>query len=195
MIRRLRQEYPSRDGTPIISHIDLNIFVKRYFTTCLDCTFCHDACCSYGTDVDTENVQRIKAHAEALEAHTGVPRSEWFSGDFYEDHEFAGASHTRTKQYRGACAFLNRSGRGCLIHSFCIDQHIDYHALKPMVCCLFPITFDGGLLHPSSEIEDGSLICMNDGLTLYEAAHNEILYYFGEGLIAELDALAESKQA
>ena len=192
MIKQLRQAYPSRDGTPIISHVDPNIFVKRYFTYCLDCTFCHDACCFYGADVDLENVQRIEAHAEALEAHTNVPRSEWFSGDVFEDDEFAGGGHTRTKLERGACAFLNRNGRGCLIHSFSIDQQIDYHALKPMVCCLFPITFDDGLLHPSSEIEDGSLICMGDGPTLYEAVRSEILYYFGEAMIAELDALAES---
>ena len=194
MIQRLQQAYPSRDGAPIISEVDLNIFVRRYFTYCLDCTFCHDACCLHGTDVDVENFERINAHAEALEKHTGVPRAEWFSGEFYEDAEFAGGSHTRTRVNRGACAFLNRSGRGCLIHSFSIDQQIDYHVLKPIVCCLFPITFDDGLLHPSSEIEDGSLICMNAGPTLYEGARNEILYYFGDRLIAELDALAASVQ-
>src|SRR5258708_9039891 len=102
MIKQLRQAYPSRDGAPIIAHVDLNIFVKRYFTYCLDCTFCHDACCLNGADIDSENVQRINAHAEALEAHTNVRRSEWFSGEFHEDAEFAGGSHTPPKVNTGA---------------------------------------------------------------------------------------------
>lgn len=191
-IKWLQRPHASQSGTPIISHVDLNIFRKRYFTYCLNCTFCHDACCTHGVDVDVENVERINAYAEALEKHTGVSRSEWFSGDFQEDAEFAGGQHTRTVVIRGGCAFLNGNGRGCLIHNFCVDQHIDYHALKPMVCCLFPVTFDGGLLHPASEIDDGSLICINAGPTLYEGARSEILYYFGSSLIAELDTMAES---
>ena len=58
-----------------------------------------------------------------------------------------------------------------------------------MVCSLFPVTFDGGLLHPSNEIEDRSLQCIDDGPTLYKGVRSEIECYFGADLVAELDGL------
>ena len=58
-----------------------------------------------------------------------------------------------------------------------------------MVCSLFPVTFDGGLLHPSNEIADRSLQCIDDGPTLYEGVRSEIEFYFGTALVAELDAM------
>jgi hypothetical protein len=64
-----------------------------------------------------------------------------------------------------------------------------------MVCSLFPVTFDGGLLHPSNEIADRSLQCIDDGPTLYEGVRSEIQYYFGAGLVAELDGLERGDDA
>ena len=58
-----------------------------------------------------------------------------------------------------------------------------------MVCSLFPVTFDCGLLHPSNEIVDRSLQCIDDGPTLYRGVRDEIAWYFGAELVAELDAL------
>jgi hypothetical protein len=87
-----------------------------------------------------------------------------------------------------------------MIHSFALDNGLDYHDLKPMVSVLFPVTFDEGLLHPAAEIDDGSLQCAGDGPTLYRGVRSEIPWYFGHDLVAELDAieaavLAESAQA
>src|SRR5262249_58348066 len=62
---RLEQDYVSRDGTPIVSQVDPAIFSLRYFAYCLDCTFCHDVCCSYGAEIDVENVKRLEVHADA----------------------------------------------------------------------------------------------------------------------------------
>jgi hypothetical protein len=76
-----------------------------------------------------------------------------------------------------------------MLHTFALGRGVDYHEIKPMVCSLFPVTFDGGLLHPSNEIADRSLQCIDDGPTLYEGVRSEIEYYFGAGLVAELDGL------
>ncbi len=191
MIRPLAQTYIGRDHTPTVSSVDEDIFLKCYFTRCMECTFCHDMCCTYGADIDMENVARLEATADALEAYSQVPRGEWFTGILGSDADYPGKHFTRTKAREGICVFLNRQGRGCMIHSFCLKNDIDYHHLKPRVCWLFPITFDAGLLRPSTEIQDGSLICMNQGTTLYQAARDEIRYVFGESLIEELDQLEQ----
>jgi hypothetical protein len=66
----------------------------------------------------------------------------------------------------------------------------DYHALKPMVSTLFPVTFGYGALLVSDELEDGTLVCSGVGPTAYEAARPEIEFYFGRALVGELDRLA-----
>ena len=82
-----------------------------------------------------------------------------------------------------------------MLHAYALDEGIDYHELKPMVSVLFPVTFDGGLLHPSNEIADRSLQCIDDGPTLYQGVRGEIDWYFGSALVAELDAFARGALA
>jgi hypothetical protein len=60
-----------------------------------------------------------------------------------------------------------------------------------MVSCLFPVTFDNGLLLPSDDVEDDSLICLNSGPGLYQGVRSDLSYYFGEGFVSALDELEE----
>ena len=189
MIHPLKHPYASCQGVPVIDRVDTAIFQWTFFADCLRCSFCHDACCSYGTDVDATNVARILAHAQALEALVGTPGDDWFTGPERDDAEFPGGRFTRTRVAGGACVFLNRKGRGCLLHLYCQQQGIEVHELKPLVCSLFPITFDHGLLHPSTEITDGSLICGRQGLSLYRVIRKDLGFYFGPELLSELDEL------
>jgi Fe-S-cluster containining protein len=189
MIKALQRSYPSRYGAPVLGSVDTEIFVHGYFAQCMDCTFCHDSCCSYGVDVDTPTVKRLLAHADELEAVVGVGRERWFTGEYATDPELPGGSSTRTSVIDGACVFLNRKGRGCLIHKFCLDKGIDVHDLKPMIAALFPVTFDYGMLHANLEVRDRSLICLNTGPTLYRSARGDLEYYFGSELVVELDAI------
>ena len=159
---------------------------------CMQCSYCFDSCCQYGVDVDAANAERLAAHAPALESYTGVPRERWFTGDWTADQEFPGGRHTRTRVEDGACVFRSRRGRGCMIHSYALEQGLDYHDLKPMVSVLFPVTFDEGLLHPSNEIVDRSLQCIDDGPTVYRGIRDEIGWYFGAELVRELDELEEA---
>jgi len=191
VIRPLTQQYPSRWGAPLVDRVDTAIFVRTYFVHCMQCGYCGDSCCQYGADIDADNVARVEAHAEKLERLTGVPRQAWWTGQWNEDLEFPGGRQTRTAVKDGACVFRNRRGRGCLLHSFALEEGIDYHELKPMVASLFPVTFDRGLLHPSNEIHDRSLQCIDDGPTLYQGVRGEIGWYFGNRLLAELDELED----
>jgi hypothetical protein len=173
---------------PVVDSVDTAIFVRTYFVNCMKCEYCHDSCCQFGTDVDAENVARVEAHAEGLERYTGVPRDRWWTGEWTQDAEFPGGRQTRTRVEQRACVFRSRTARGCMLHAYALDKGIDYHELKPMVSTLFPVTFDGGLLHPSNEIADRSLQCIDDGPPLYQGVRGEIDWYFGSALVAELDA-------
>jgi Fe-S-cluster containining protein len=174
---------------PAVSRVDTRIFVGRYFMACMQCQFCGDSCCSYGADIDATNVARLLSRAGEVEAFTGTSREDWFSPEWYEDAEFPGGKSARTRVAGDRCVFLNRKGRGCQIHSFCLEKGVDYHDLKPMVCSLFPVTFGEGLLQVSTEIEDRSLACIDQGPTVYRGVRDELLYYFGEELVEELDAM------
>jgi Fe-S-cluster containining protein len=201
VIRALSRPYPSRWGAPVLDRVDPAIFHRTYFMRCMECSYCFDSCCAYGADVDGPNVERLNAVAAELEDFVDVPRERWFTGEWNDDREFPGARQTRTRVEKDACVFRGRGGtRGCQIHAFALARGTDYHELKPMVCILFPCTFDGGLLHPSNEILDKTLQCIDDGPTLYQGVRDEIAWYFGGELVRELDgferdALAENGAA
>lgn len=185
----LPRDFASRYGVPVLRAVDPAIFLRRYFTHCLDCGFCHDWCCQYGVDVDRYHVDRILAHADALEAFLGIPRDRWFSGEVERDADVPGGETWRTRVEDGACVFLNRQGRGCRLHAFCLAQGIEYRELKSIVDMLFPLTFEAGVLCPANEAADDELVCMGSGPTLYRGVRSEIAYLFGNALVSELDRL------
>jgi hypothetical protein len=185
----LPRPFPSRDGVPVIARVDSRLFTERYFTHCLQCGFCHDWCCSYGVDIEMPRAEAILRHAPALEAYTGIPRARWFEEEIERDADFPGGGAMRTRVEDGHCVFLNRAGRGCLIHAFCLERGMDYHELKGLVDCLFPATFAGDLLCAADEVTDGELVCMDQGPTLYRGVRGELAYYFGDACVAALDAI------
>jgi hypothetical protein len=165
------------------------IFTTRYFTACLECGFCNDWCCSHGVDVDLLHLREIEGHAAGLEAYTGIPRTRWFRRTRTPDPEMPGGGSVRTRIVEGACVFRNRNGRGCQIHAYCLERGIDYHTLKSIIDCLFPLTFWDGTLGPAQEAGDGTLVCLDTGPTLYRGLRGELEYYFGIGLVQALDAI------
>jgi hypothetical protein len=173
----------------VISRVDPRIFRSRYFTHCLQCGFCHDWCCSFGVDVDLVTVANLRRHAQALEAYTGIPPERWFEDEIERDPELPGGGALRAAVVDGACVFLNRRGRGCLLHAFCLSRGMDHHELKSLVDCLFPLTFEGGALCVADEVLDAELVCAGQGPTLYRGVRDELAYYFGADCVAALDAL------
>jgi Fe-S-cluster containining protein len=188
MVIRLKNSYPSIHGLPVIHSVDTNIFLITYYMHCLQCTFCKDECCWYGADLDMLNVNRILAKAKELEEFTGIKKEKWFYPKKRKwDPEYPGHNFTRTTKLNGACIFLSREGRGCLLHSFASAKEYDYHNFKPLFCSIFPVTFGDGILTTPEEIDEKTTACLGTGPTLYQGAREELRYYFGDGLIQELD--------
>lgn len=189
MIIPLDRPYPSIHGAPVIDRVDSAIFTRLYFAHCMACGFCGDSCCQYGVDIDRENVARIVAVADRLEPFVGVPRQAWFEATYEADPAFPGGQATRTQVKDGACVFLNRRGRGCLLHSFALQEGLNPHDLKPLVSAIFPVTFDAGCLCPSDEILDNELVCRDRGPSLYEGARDDLGHYFGPDFLTALDSV------
>jgi Fe-S-cluster containining protein len=189
MVKPLGKTFATIFGAPTIHSVDSDIFEKRYFAHCMECGFCHDACCQFGADVDVRNVLRIEGYAQKLAMFLSVPASSWFDKTYSSDSEFPGGAFTRTSVRGRSCVFHARTGKGCELHRFSVEYGFDYHDLKPMVCCLFPLTFDNGVLHCADEIEDASLVCGGEGPTLYRGVRQELLYYFGSECVSVLDGL------
>lgn len=190
MVIKLKNSYPSVHGLPIIHSVDTDIFHITYFMHCMQCSFCHDECCSYGADTDMLNVNRILAKADELEEFTGIKREKWFYPKKRKwDHEYPGHEYTRTTKRKNACIFLNTKGRGCMLHSFALAKGYDYHDFKPFFCTVFPVTYMEGVLMTPEEIDKKTTACLGPGPTLYQGAREELKYYFGDGLVEELDAI------
>jgi len=175
----------------VVHAVDDAIFVRRYFGLCMSCGFCADACCQHGVDVSIVERDRILGRAPEIAERMGSDASTWFLPVLTEDADFPGGAATRTTVVDGRCVFLSRDARGCVLHALSLETNADYHLLKPMVSALFPVTFGDGALFCSDELTDGSLVCAGEGPTAYEMARAELSYYFGEELVAELDAIAE----
>ncbi len=187
----LGRVYPSIFSAPVIRAVDTRVFALRYFTHCMTCGFCNDQCCDYGVDIDLANMERLCTIGPKFEAFAGAPRAEWFATKIVEDREFPSGAHGRTRAVDGKCIFADRKVRGCNIHAYCLEHGLDYHLYKPMVSILFPLTFEQGVLVPSPEAVDSSLICSGDGPSLYDGVRGELAYFFGSDLVAALDELSK----
>jgi Fe-S-cluster containining protein len=185
----LSRSYVPRTGVPVVDRIDTRLFVATFFSDCMACNFCHDLCCQYGATVETPLMNHLLENRALLEPVSGRPASEWFDGAFREDADYPGGQFTRTRVFDGRCVFLNREGRGCLLHRYALENNLGVHEWKPLACNLFPIWWEEGAFILPPEIEDNELICLGEGKTLYQSARNDLLHYYGPELVAELDRI------
>ncbi|MBZ0203433.1 MAG: DUF3109 family protein [Ignavibacteria bacterium] len=190
MVIKLKNSHASIHGLPVIHSVDTDIFDITYFMKCMECTSCKDQCCEWGADIDMQNVDRIMKHEDELETFTGIKSERWFDeSEKKTDPEYPGHDYLRTTydEEKDYCIFLNTQSRGCMLHSFALHKGIDYHEVKPFFCSMFPVTYMDGVLMTPEEIDENLTICLGDGPTLYRGSRDELKYYFGEGLVAELD--------
>jgi Fe-S-cluster containining protein len=189
MIVTLSRLYSAARGAPVVDRVDVRIFRETFFSACMECSFCFDTCCQYGASVEAPMVEEINRRADQLEPYLGVSRHQWFVGGFQEDADYPGGEYTRTRVVEGSCVFLSRTGRGCMLHRFCLEKGIEVHQLKPIACHMFPVMWEDGVLIPPLEVEDRTLVCIGAGPTLYRSARSDLRFYFGPELVAELDEL------
>ena len=186
----LPRAFEARTGGWRVRHVDPFIFRARYFAACMDCTTCHDWCCQWGCDADRAQADRIVAElGPALAENYGDP-AQWFGSEETADADFPGGRHVSSRVVDGACVFRQRGGRGCGIHAHLAATGVDYHELKPTLCWLFPLLVDDERLTGSAWARTGSLVCAGNGPTLWQAQRGEVLWLFGDELVAVLDGLA-----
>ena len=183
----LGQEYLR--GNLAISFVHRDIFLKNYFARCLECSFCHDWCCSFGADIDIQNVERIQQQKDEIMPFIRPSEVEWFEREYTYYEEYAGNQYTRINPQGSRCVFISKDQRGCGLHRYALSKQLDYHEIKPLVCILFPLSFGEGLLCLAPELEDDSLICAGAGSSAYRSLRNELEYYFGHECVEELDAI------
>ncbi|MBI2854239.1 MAG: hypothetical protein HYX87_04875 [Chloroflexi bacterium] len=172
-----------------ITEVDEAVFSSRYHSSCQAFSKCDDACCNYGCQVDLTERDRILRYATAtLERQIANPSSGWFKAELVQDSDFPSGWYTRVLTYGGKCVFHDPAGRGCLLENDALERGIDHHLVKPMVCTLFPLTWEGGRLFVSGFSRE--LPCKGEDTTLFRAFRNEIRFYFGRMFVSELDRLA-----
>src|SRR5215216_7285924 len=181
----LNREYLS--GNLAISFVHRDIFLKTYFARCLECNFCHDWCCSFGADIDIQNVEKIHQQREEILPFVRAPEGEWFDTEYSYYEEYVGNQYTRINPQGPRCAFISKDQRGCGLHRYAISKHMDYHEIKPLVCILFPLSFGEGILSLAPEFDDNSLVCSGSGYSAYQSIRSELEYYFGREFVEELD--------
>ena len=98
----LSRAYVCVDGAPVIDRVDPRIFTLTYFSRCLDCTFCHDACCQYGADTEMVRVEALEPYTADLEQYLGLPADQWFRTDeddfgVLDESDYPGGRYTRTQ--------------------------------------------------------------------------------------------------
>lgn len=183
----LRREYVARNMA--ISFVHRDIFLKAYFARCLECNFCHDWCCSFGADIDIQNVEKIQQQKEEILPLVRPPEGEWFEAEYTYYEEYVGNQYTRINTQGPRCVFISKDQRGCGLHRYALSKQMDYHEIKPLICILFPLSFGEGILSLAPELEDSSLICSGPGYSAYRGMRNELEYYFGGEFVEELDEI------
>ena len=183
----LGKEYTS--DTMAISFVHRDIFLKKYFARCLECNFCHDWCCSFGADIDVQNVERIQQRKEEILPFVRPPEGEWFETEYSYYEEYAGNQYTRIKTQGPRCVFISKDQRGCGLHRYAISKKMDYHEIKPLVCILFPLSFGEGILSLAPELDDDSLVCSGSGDSAYRSLRTELEHYFRREFVEELDEI------
>jgi len=170
-----------------IDEVDQGIFTKKYFAYCLNYG-CADMCCWYGCQTDGAEKARILMYATQLEARLGMPASQWFEKEIVKDSDYPSGETIRTRVHRDRCVFYNHRLRGCELHRFAVEKGMDCHLLKPMICSLFPVSWEWGRLSVSSFLDE--LPCKDCGVSVFEAQKEELTFYFGTEFVSELEKLA-----
>jgi Fe-S-cluster containining protein len=167
-----------------ITSCDERLKSDCYFARCMECS-CNDSCCNYGCPVDITEVERILTYRDELEKRIGIPASDWFMEATESRTEFPSGKIKMTRVHLNSCIFHDNVLRGCHLHRLALEKGIDPHSIKPMVCFLFPLTWDGSFLYVSEFLDE--LPCKNTGARIMESQINEIRRYIGDDFIKEIE--------
>jgi Fe-S-cluster containining protein len=192
--------------------VDAAIFVRRVVADCLrhSCVMVADdghrlphprplleACCQYGADTDLGERDAILARREQIAPllDAGARDAPWFTTTVEEDPDYPSGRHVRTETLEGGCIFLAHDKRGCAIHRAAAEQGWDIDGVKPNICRLFPLSYDGDLICISDDYDDYDCADAPGAPTLYRVGRDTLAAIFGPALVAALDAVESAVAA
>jgi hypothetical protein len=201
MIIKLSRDYKSIHGLPVISSVDTEIFTMVYPGSSCHDMGCSNVCCIGGGFMDIIAFNKLKDHLDK----DPLNKYDWTGYNFENDPYYPGGQGCYTKfDDTEGCFYKNREGMGCVIHSYCLNNKIDFRELKFFACCMFPVEVNKigdnkNVLCAGYELRFDkyeNLPCKKTGdSTVYECSKNDIEYYFGIELIDELEKIRNGKHA
>lgn len=147
-----------------------------------------DACCQYGCDVDLFERDAILAReAQIRPLLRDDARAEpLFDDEVDDDPDYPSGHMVRSAVHQGGCIFLAHDLRGCAIHRASLEQGWDFNGVKPSICRLFPLTYEGNAIVIADELPEYSCAHV-PGVSVYRAARQALRDAFGAELVAALD--------
>lgn len=147
-----------------------------------------DACCQYGCDVDLRERAAIEARAGDIRPllRADVAHLPWFESELEYDPDYPSGAVVRTTVVGGGCIFLAHDRRGCAIHRGSLEHGWDFRGVKPMICRLFPLSFESDTILLADEYPEYSC-AYTGGPSVYRAARDALGDAFGEELVRALD--------
>lgn len=183
---------------PRFRSVDAAIFTRQFAADCMThrCAIeaSHaeqlDACCQYGCDVDLAERDAILARRDAIAGVLSpeVRDAAWFETEEWVDADYPSGRVVRSAVHAGGCLFLAHDGRGCAIHRTAIEGGWDVRGVKPAICRLFPLSYEGDAILIAEEYTDYSCAHVA-GPTLYRLSRDTLGDVFGAPLVAALDAV------
>jgi len=148
-----------------------------------------DACCQYGCDVDLRERAAIEARGGEIRALLlpEVRDARWFDPEEEVDADYPSGRVVRTEVHEGGCIFLAHDRRGCAIHRAALAGGWDLRGVKPAICRLFPLSYEGDTIMIAEEYPEYSCAHV-EGPTLYRLTRDTLAELFGEPLVAAMDA-------
>jgi Fe-S-cluster containining protein len=182
---------------PRFKKVDVDIFTRRLVADCMThrCEMLPqhgeklDACCQYGCDVDLAERAAILARAPEVRAllDDAVKDAPWFEDEEWVDADYPSGRVVRTAVHGTGCLFLSHEKRGCAIHRASIEGGWDFRGVKPAICRLFPLSYEGDSILIAEEYPEYSCAHV-DGPTLYRITRDTLGELFGADLVTALDA-------
>jgi hypothetical protein len=166
--------------------IDPQIFTFKFSCKCTG------ECCYYGVYTDYEESRKILSIKDKIiplmdESQPKDPDL-WFEQP-EEDDSFISGIAVGTELYNDKCVFLDAKGL-CTLQKLALKENVDQWNYKPLYCILFPLTVYENTLTIDNEHIDRLKTCNNIPavqISIYEACRGELLHYFGESGLAEIE--------
>jgi Fe-S-cluster containining protein len=183
---------------PRFRHVWATVFTRQVVGDCMShrCSIVPnghqklDACCQYGCDVDLAEQAAIQARAADIRPllRHDVRDLPWFGTEEEVDADYPSGRVVRTEVVDDGCIFLAHDRRGCAIHRASIERGWDFRGVKPAICRLFPLSYEGDTIIIADEEYLEYSCAYTGGPSLYRAAREALSDAFGPDLIAALDA-------